>query len=198
MPLALLLHDSGKPLTRTETDEPRIRFFEHERVGAEIARQVVHRLHLSNEAIQFVVGVVAGHMRPLLLATEPSLSRRAIYRFFRDTAPAGEAGVAVALHALVYQCAQNTGSAPTEALQQTVNRLVAAYFTERNQVIEPPPLLSGRDMIEELGLPPGKLIGLLLRRLKEAQAVGEVQDRAAALAFVKSDPDFAGYQSGHV
>jgi hypothetical protein len=154
---------------------------------------------LSNESIQFVECMVAEHMRPLQLASEPDLSRRAIYRFFRDTAPSGEAGAAVALHGLVDHRAKAAEAAQTEAVDSTVNRLLAACFTdERRQVIEPPPLLSGREVMQELGLPQGKLIGLILRRLKEAQAVGEVQDRESALMFVKSDPDFARYQTGNV
>jgi hypothetical protein len=48
-------------------------------------------------------------------------------------------------------------------------------------------LLTGRDLIETLGLAEGRLIGLLLNRLKEAQATGEVGDKAAALAFIQHE-----------
>jgi hypothetical protein len=67
---------------------------------------------------------------------------------------------------------------------------VAAYFEQREQVVEPPPLLTGRDLIDTLGLSEGRLLGVLLNRLKEAQATGEVTDRTAALAFIQADPDF--------
>jgi hypothetical protein len=129
-------------------------------------------------------------MRPLLLAHEDHLSRRAVYRFFRDT---GEAGVATALHALADHSATyppGAGAVEGERLRHVVSQLLQAYFKQREQVIDPPPLLTGHDLIELLGLAEGRLIGVLLGRLKEAQAMGEVQDRAAALAFVQADPAF--------
>jgi hypothetical protein len=39
--------------------------------------------------------------------------------------------------------------------------------------------------MRELGLAPGPVVGRLLAALEEAQAVGEVEDRASALAFVR-------------
>ncbi len=57
-------------------------------------------------------------------------------------------------------------------------------------MVDPPLLLSGHDLIEIFGLSEGRLIGVLLGRLREAQALGQVTDRAAALAFIQSDPDF--------
>ncbi len=53
MPLALLLHDTGKPLVRTEemaNGRVWIRFLGHERESAGIARQVMRRLHFSIQA----------------------------------------------------------------------------------------------------------------------------------------------------
>ena len=76
---------------------------------------------------------------------------------------------------------------------KVIHRLVAAYFEQQNQVVDPPPLLTGRDLIETIGISEGRLIGLLLKRLKEAQAAGQVRDRAEALAFIKADSDFASF-----
>jgi tRNA nucleotidyltransferase (CCA-adding enzyme) len=51
--------------------------------------------------------------------------------------------------------------------------------------VAPPPLLTGRDLIKTLGLKPGPQLGELLEAAREAQAAGEVKDKAAALAYVK-------------
>ncbi|MBI1880873.1 MAG: HD domain-containing protein, partial [Chloroflexi bacterium] len=196
LPLALLLHDSGKPQTRTEATKPKAvtRFIGHEQISAKIARNVMQRFHFSNQASDFVETVVAHHMRPLLLAVQEKVSRRAIYRFFRDTARgAYQAGVAVAIHALADQRAtypSGQGERELQKLREVVYKLIIAYFEQREQVVDPPPLLTGRDLIETLGLAEGRLIGVLLSRLKEAQATGEVLDKAAALAFIQADPDF--------
>jgi hypothetical protein len=134
------------------------------------------------------------------LAAETAVSRRAIFRFFRDTGGKGfEAGVAVALHALVDHAAiwpVGHGEAERQALLAVAQKLLADYFDRHEQLINPLPLLTGRDLIDQLGLKQGKLIGQLLYRLKEAQAVGEVSTPQQALEFVKTDPDFARYQAG--
>jgi tRNA nucleotidyltransferase/poly(A) polymerase len=203
LPLALLLHDSGKPLTqmieKTKDDGyAKIRFLGHEHEGAKIARQVLDRFHFSGQAASFVETVVAHHMRPLLLAASGQLSRRALYRFFRDTSQAGyEAGVAIALLALADHRATypaKEGHQAEQALHHIVDKLLSAYFDQRDQVVDPPPLLTGQDLIKVLDLEEGPLIGLLLRRLKEAQASGQVNDWATALAFVVADPDFINYR----
>lgn len=203
LPLAIFLHDSGKPLTQTieeieNNGYAKIRFLGHEHEGAKIARRVLNRFHFSGQATSFVETVVAHHMRPLLLAATGKVSRRAIYRFFRDTSQPGyEAGIAIALLALADQRATyppHEGEQAEQTLLKIVNELLTAYFDRREQVVDPPPLLTGQDLIKVLDLEQGPLIGLLLRRLKEAQATGQVTDRAAALAFVAADPDFINYR----
>jgi tRNA nucleotidyltransferase/poly(A) polymerase len=195
LPLTILLHDTGKPATQSVTGpDNRTRFFGHEQVSATISRQVMRRFRFSSQAIEFVETVVANHMRPLWLAAEDRLSRRAVYRYFRDTGGGTfQAGVAVALHALTDVAATyapTQGQAEKQRLNQVVQTLLTAYFEQREQVVAPPPLITGRDLIEIFGLPQGSLIGLLLSRLNEAQATGAVTDRAGALAFIKADPDY--------
>lgn len=196
MPLALLLHDSGKPSTRRQEAGPetKIRFIGHEQAGAQLARQVMQRFRFSSQAADFVETVVAQHMRPLLLSAEPQVSRRAIYRFFRDTGgSAFQAGIAAGLHALadcqaIYPPGQ--GNVEWQRLLAVVTHLTAVYFEQRDLVVDPPLLLTGRDLIEQFGLAEGRLIGILLDRLREAQAMGEVVDKAGATAFIEADADF--------
>ena len=205
MPLALLLHDTGKPHTRTETIEDgqtKVRFLGHEKESAKISRQVVNRLRLSGQAADFVETVVAQHMRPhYLAATGKKISRRATYRFFRSTGGGiYEAGVAVALHALADQqatCPPNEGQAQEQALLNVAYHLINAFFEQYEQVVDPPPLLTGRDLIE-MGVLQGKLIGLLLAQLKEAQASGEITTREEAIAFTRGIPDFAQTQDNNL
>ncbi|MCB0190533.1 MAG: CCA tRNA nucleotidyltransferase [Anaerolineae bacterium] len=198
MSMAILLHDTGKALTRTEEavgEQIKIRFLGHARESAKLTRKVMKRLRFSSQATGFVTDVVMHHMRPLMLASGDKLSRRAVYRFFRDTGSSTpEAGVAVALHALIDHEATyppGQGQAEGEQLLAVVHQLLIAYFERKDQVVDPPPLLTGRDLIDDFGLQEGRLIGLLLRNLKEAQAAGEVENREAAVAFIKADPNFA-------
>ncbi len=199
MPLALLWHDAGKPATRTEAgSHGRIRFLGHQEESANIARRAMTRFRFSNQAGGFVAEVVRHHMRPLLLAKEKKFSRRAVYRFFRDTGNKQfQAGVAVSLHALADHRATyppGQGRLQAQALGRVVDKLLKTYFEQYHQMVEPPLLLSGRDLIENFSLKEGRLIGLLLKRLEEAQATGQVRNKTEALAFIEADPDFIDFQ----
>ncbi len=65
--LASLLHDIGKPSTRTIDVNGRIRFFDHYNVGAEIAVDILSRLKLSKKENTFICQVIKNHMYPLLM-----------------------------------------------------------------------------------------------------------------------------------
>ena len=203
MPMALLLHDTGKPLTRAEQNnssgQTKVTFIGHEKESATIVRRVLGRLRFSSQAANFVETVVAHHMRPLLLATTAnSLSRRAIYRLFRDTSERGfQAGLAVALHAIADHQATyppGQGQPELERLLGITDKLVEAYFEQHDQVVDPSALLTGHDLIKIFELKEGRLVGVLLKRLKEVQAAGQITDRAGAIAFIKADPDFVAYR----
>ncbi|MCA9953075.1 MAG: HDIG domain-containing protein [Anaerolineales bacterium] len=187
--LGALFHDVGKAPTQTiEPDAEsgqRIRFLQHEQVGADMTGQILHRLCLSNEAVAFVKKIVAGHMRPLHLANSGGRpSRRAVFRYFRATATAG---VSIALLSLADHLATYNGTGPAkqwQALLQVVQELCYHYFERHEETIVPPSLVDGRMLIEKLQLSPGPEIGRLLRLVQEAQAAGEVDsvDTAVELA----------------
>jgi hypothetical protein len=67
-----------------------------------------------------------------------------------------------------------------------VGALLAEYWTRLAESVAPPPLLSGHDLMAELGLPPGPRIGQLLEAIREAQAAGEIVSRQDALALAKN------------
>ena len=64
-------------------------------------------------------------------------------------------------------------------LDEMVSPLLEGFFRRHQQVVKPPPLLSGNDLIEELGLQRGPHIGGMLERLLEEQAAGEISGGAA-------------------
>jgi hypothetical protein len=139
--------------------------------------------HCSNAEADMLRAAIEAHMRPILLAQEPSLTRRAIYRFYRDT---GAFGVDAGFIALADYMATWGPALPTKGWErqaETVATLWAAYFEQKEAVVEPPPLLSGNDLIA-LGVPPGRKLGELLERVREAQAAGELNTRQEALARV--------------
>lgn len=184
--LAALYHDIGKPGTRQIEADGRIRFFEHERVGAELASRRFRNLQLSNEEVSYATAIVAHHMRPLLLLSSGlPVSRRAIYRLFRD---AGSPGIDVCLLSLADALATYGTALPRQQWTdhlEVVRSLFSAWWEQPEQQVAPPPLLNGHELMEALGIPSGRQVGELLELIREAQATGEVADREQALSLVR-------------
>ena len=61
---------------------------------------------------------------------------------------------------------------------------MAIYLNDRERLI-PPPLLTGKDLIETLGLSSSPDIGRTLHAVRLAQLADEISDREAALALAR-------------
>ena len=186
--LAVLYHDIGKPSCgQHEEESGRIRFLKHEHEGAEVIADRARQLRLSNAEIDWLKTVVKEHMRPTWLAREErELSKRAIYRFFRD---AGEAGVGVVLLSLADLLGTYEHTLPQERWERQIKvarALLAAWWERREERVDPPALISGHDLIRKFDLQPSPLIGELLEAVREAQADDRVRTRQDALAFVEA------------
>jgi len=183
--LATLLHDVGKPETWSQDTEGRIHFYDHEPVGARMAAERTQELRFSRDEVERASTMVAYHLRPSHLAESGQVTRRAVYRYFRAT---GDAGVEVVLLALADHLAI-WGAALEEVrwarLLEVAETLLTHYFERHAETVAPPPLVTGDDLMAELGLAPGPEIGRLLEAVREAQAAGEVQTREEALALAR-------------
>ncbi|MCC7354125.1 MAG: HD domain-containing protein [Anaerolineae bacterium] len=181
---AALCHDWGKPLTRTVDDEARVHFLTHDEKGAEIAVARLRSLVFSTDEVRLVSEIVRHHMRPSLLAREDVLTRRAIYRFFRDTGDVGPETLLLSLADRLGTYGPHLNRDAWEGRLGFVARMLAAYY-EHPEVVAPPLLVSGDDLMFALGLVPGPLVGQLLAQVREAQAAGEVTTRDEVLAFAR-------------
>src|SRR5207244_13623361 len=66
--LAALLHDCGKPATRTVDEDGRIHFYQHEVIGADLVLERATALRLSNDEANRLSEIVRHHMRPMHMA----------------------------------------------------------------------------------------------------------------------------------
>lgn len=188
--LAALYHDIAKPTSKQMDDNGQARFWGHDTEGAEVASARGRSLMLSNEEIHRLDTIIRNHMRVLFhtnrLVEEQKLpSRRAIYRFFRDT---GAAGVDVCLLALADLRASYEVTLPQEtwaAALAIVRAFLENWYEKPSESVAPPTLLDGNDLIHDLDLKPGKQIGALLDAIREAQAVGEISAREEALGLAR-------------
>ncbi len=183
--LCALLHDSGKPATKTFDETSRMRFFGHAEAGAEIAGRMLQRLHFSSREVALVTSMIRAHLRPVQMAQQGAPTDRAIYRFFRDT---GEAGIDTLFLSLADHLATVGPRFNREGWQQHV--ALVSFVLQRKlmqtSVIEPPKLFRGDELMAELSLSPGPLVGELLELIREAQAAGEVRTREEALELARS------------
>jgi putative nucleotidyltransferase with HDIG domain len=183
--LTALLHDVGKPKTQSEGDDGRIHFYNHELVGAQMAAARLRDLRFSRDEIERVRTIIGAHMRPAHLARADDLTRRAIYRFFRATSCGGVDVVLLCLADHLATWGPDLREERWARRLEVAETLLTHWFDRYAETVDPPPLLTGGELITEMSLEPGPRIGRLLRTLQEAQAAGEVQTREEALAFAE-------------
>jgi poly(A) polymerase len=181
--LAALLHDIAKPQTKT-MDDGRARFLGHQQEGAATAAAVMERLRFSNREIKLVELLIKYHLRPTQMSHEGIPTRRAIYRYFRDT---GEAGIDLLFLCLADHLATRGPSLDLHEWQEhtQMTGYVLDKRFEEESLSAPPRLIDGHDIMKVFGLNPGPVIGELLEALRETQAAGEVTDRKQALDYIE-------------
>jgi putative nucleotidyltransferase with HDIG domain len=180
--LGALLHDVAKPQTRRVV-RGRVRFFEHDLVGAARARVIGGRLRLPERVTALLERLVRHHLRPMHLAQAGEVTPRARYRFYRDL---GADTRDLLLLALV-DAAAVTGVSPLVVWRRAaLIRDLLSGWPQADVAAAAPPLLRGEDVMRRYGLAPGPAVGDLLARAREAQDLGLVHTREEALAYLDS------------
>ena len=166
---AVLLHDVGKPPTFVRAPD-RIRFNEHDRVGAEMAEVILRRLRFSNDEIEKIVLSVREHMRfQFVKEMRPAKLKRLLAR---ETFPEE-----LELHRI--DCASSHRNL------ENYEFLKAKAAEMPPEVLKPAPLLTGHDLLA-LGLKPGPSVGRILHEVEELQLEERLKSRAEALEFARS------------
>jgi poly(A) polymerase len=185
-----LLHDVAKPETKAPDETGRIRFLGHPERGAERTPSILGRLRFSNRETAFVRTLVRYHLRPTQLSNGGPPTDRALARYFRDLDDA-------ALALLILSLADHMAARGPRLDYMDYARHVAyiAYLLDRRRQMQaiaaPRRLLTGDDLIHELGIGEGPIVGRLLRAVEDAEAAGEVQTREDALALARAALDTA-------
>lgn len=207
--MAALLHDIAKPATAKMKDG-RLRFFYHEQKGAKMAKAILERLHYSRADIRLICAMIGEHLRPSNLASNDVITDRGAYHFFRDLAEAALPLLLLCwadytsyvtpaqvkrllpkstLPMMSLEQAKRTANVgKTLRHMQVLTLLLKKYFS-RSKRIQPTRLITGRDVMDVLGLPPSPRIGEILEEVAVAQVEGKIKDRAGALAFLKQQQE---------
>ena len=191
-----LLHDIGKLDCRSEEVQPngtvRYRFFEHEQMSAKLTERRLSALRFSRLELALAQRISAAHMRPHLLNSSflgQSISKRAKFRFFRDTQGTPGRGHSDGIDTLClaiadYQAIQHRHGDKQNDYLRHAQELFAYIFDQQGfHATQQQPLIDGMTLINALDLSPGPQIGQILATIQEAQAAGEVETAEAALAY---------------
>lgn len=159
--LAALLHDVGKPKTRS-IGEHGVSFHHHEVVGARMARDRMQALKYSNEDIEVVRQLVYLHLR--FHTYRLGWTDAAVRRFVRD---AGDQ--LPRLIELTRSDCTTRNKRKADELARRMDHLEEriAELREREALDAIRPDLDGRQVMERLGIGPGPHIGRALEHLLE-------------------------------
>lgn len=160
--VAALLHDVGKPRTRKMGDKTNDwTFYDHERVGAEMAEPILARLKFSNDERDRVVRLVRHHLVCYSDGWSDAAVRRWVRRVGKDLT--GDLYRLSRADALGKGREVGDEIATLGRLEERVEALLAAGAALSTRDLA----INGRDLMTELGMKPGPIIGRTLERLLE-------------------------------
>jgi poly(A) polymerase len=186
--LAALLHDIGKPATRRFESGGKVSFHHHDVVGAKLARKRLTALRYPTEVVRAVSDLVALHLRfhgyGQHLGEAGEWTDSAVRRYVRDAAEQ-----LVRLHILTRADCTTRNQARAARLRSAYDDLERRIevLAEQEEMNALRPELDGNQIMELLGIPPGRDVGrayhyLLERRIDEGP-LGPDRAREELLAW---------------
>jgi len=179
-----LLHDIAKPATKTTEETGKTRFLGHGKIGASMAAAMLEGLRFSSREVRLVENLVYHHLRPAQMSNEGLPTRRAVFRYFRDTEGAGIDILFLALADYLATGGPNLDVEQWKQHNHVVNYVLAEHMRQEAEVM-PVKLIDGHDIMDVLGISSGPLVGELLTEVREAQAAGELNTKEDAIALVR-------------
>jgi tRNA nucleotidyltransferase/poly(A) polymerase len=180
--LGVLIHDMGKPASRSVDAQGGVHFYGHEVVGQRLAASLCSRLRFSNREIDFVSRLVGQHMRLVHLFKLERGSAKSLSRFFRLGSELF--WPLLFLFAADYSATLGVRSSGGNMilLGQRIHSWLDYYYRALRPRELDPPLVNGHDLMEHLNLPASPLLGKLLDSLSQMQWEGRISSREEALS----------------
>ncbi len=162
-----LLHDVGKPPTFRIAD--RIRFDGHVEVGVKMAKNILHQLRFSNDDCNQILALVDNHMK---FADVQRMKDSTFKKFVRMP----RFDEHLALHRI--DCLSSHGDLTSYNFTQDKMASIPP------ETIQPPPLITGDDLIQA-GYSPGPLFKEVLSAVEDGQLENRLNTRDEAMEFVR-------------
>src|SRR5215469_14273693 len=185
--LAALLHDIGKPRTRSRLPGGRVAFHHHEVAGAAMARSRLRKLRFPGAVVEDVSTLAGLHLRFHGYGTG-EWTDSAVRRYVRDAGP-----LLTRLNALTRADCTTRNQAKAQRLARAYDRLEEhiAVLAEREELESIRPDLDGVEIMRILRIEPGPLVGRardhLLELRMERGPLGAVQATQALLDWAAEE-----------
>jgi len=180
---AALMHDVGKPRTRRFVDDGTVTFHHHDVVGAKMTRKRMKALRFSNEQIEAVGRLVEQHLRFHGYGTG-EWTDSAVRRYVRDAGDQLDR-----LHVLTRADCTTRNKRKADRLRRTYDDLEEriARLSEQEELAAIRPDLDGNQIMQILGIGPGREVGAAYHHLLELRMdrgpMDEDEARSALLAW---------------
>jgi len=193
--LAALLHDIGKPKTRSLLPDGRVAFHHHEVKGATMTKRRLTALRFPNDVVRDVSRLVELHLR-FHGYGEGEWTDSAVRRYVRDAGP-----LLPRLHVLTRADCTTRNRARAARLARAYDSLERriAELGEQEELARIRPELDGNEIMRILGIGPGPAVGraydfLLELRIAEGElgrerVTQELLRWAAAEGIIPSPPE---------
>lgn len=159
--LSALLHDVGKIPTRQPGEDGDFTFYNHEVIGAKMVKKIMKRLKFSNEQIETVNNMILNHM----FHYTDEWTDGAVRRFIRKV------GLDNIEDLFTLRMADRKGNGARKGLPAPIERLkkrIGRVIEQENAFSIRDLNINGTILMEEFGLTPGPIIGVILNHLLEA------------------------------
>lgn len=142
---------------------------------------ICRRLRTSTRDRNWITIVVSHLPYPTTLYRHPH--KRDTARFFKSAGHHAPHILILNLAESLYFHEPNTSK--LDIIQNSFNELIKFYFNEMQALLDQPPLINGRELIEAMGLDASPLIGELIDMLEQARLECKIQNRDQALELAK-------------
>jgi poly(A) polymerase len=179
--LAALLHDVGKPKTKTSGPEG-IHFFHHEAVGAKIAARRLKALRFPTKVVDEVTALIRFHMR--FHTYRLGWTDKAVRKFVREIGAQRLAALSSLVRADCTTQNDLLARKYGRLLDELETRIVRLEAEEESAKIRPP--LDGTEVMDFLKIEPGPTVGKALSMLLEARLDGQVKTKREAYELLRA------------
>lgn len=176
--LAALMHDIGKPKTRRFEPGGKVSFHHHDAVGAKMTRKRLKALRFDHHVVEQVSDLVDLHLRFHGYVDEP-WTDAAVRRYVKDAGP-----LYGRLNRLTRADATTQNRRKALMFEHAMDEMEerVAKLKEQEDIDAIRPDLNGDEIMAELGIAPGPLVGKAYRHMLEYRLDNGPVDHDAAVA----------------